>query len=98
MVRWLQHPDLESRAAPSIPLSRKRQHDIPNNNSKQSRLCSPIASNKAISSGTVFAETQAALKTIINGVQTTEQLHDILQDLEAIRYLLSFVTSCVAFA
>ncbi|KAG6815837.1 hypothetical protein H0H93_008927 [Arthromyces matolae] len=102
--RWYQDKKLELRNIPAVPAREAQaiRTDIHLSASRETPLIEanplqvsvhraatvPPNPTQTIPARTVFHEANAALRPLTNGIQTQEQLNDLLQDLEDLRSLL----------
>jgi hypothetical protein len=92
--RWLQNPNIDLSSIPSVTFknaasqSFAEQQRLPlNNPSVPHGIDTPPPSTQTIGSRTVHFETNAALRPILEGVRTQEELDDFLADIEQLRFV-----------
>jgi hypothetical protein len=97
--RWYQDPNLNiqtvaavsleniprNSALPSMSLTVSSSHISNPLNSSSAQLRNAVPPTQTIGACEVYHETHAALKPLINGVQTKEELDELLQDLDELR-------------
>ncbi|KAG1786648.1 hypothetical protein EV424DRAFT_1340421 [Suillus variegatus] len=101
-ARWYQDHNLDIQTVSSISLENVPQNNSALRSTslttKSSHKSNPLDSSiqrsavpptQTIGAREVYHETHAALKPLINGVHTKEDLDELLQDLDELRYVLS---------